>query len=692
MSFAVRANAEFEFDKVTTIIGGSEKWITVTATFHNVKSDSIIYDNQNFVIGFDGNLRNGKFNAIRFSENSFEIPRELSHHNQPGKFFLADYSVKSGAFKKLYNHLDTANQSKIDGACNYFNDIKAQTNLLAAPTWRDAHKAFLKSEKAKKSLSELTQLCVDATKKIGFASIDEMFANTKKHTFKNKVYVKTVQASLKSNGYAPGPVDGLWGPKTEKALKLWALDRGTFTRFEFENLISTFLNSTLSAVDETNIPLMINKGFHSTTSLPEYSNDATIVHGTGVADLFGDGKKTIFLCSTTYVNFVDHPVVVLKVENDVAVDITDEIFSGDVPTINQCTAIYFVDLNGDALLDVVYADAGRDAPPWTGTAIEVALNTGDGLKRITRQFEDATWGIRAYSIAAGNIDNDKFGEIILSSGTDAEKSVILQFNADGVTLSPNKFVGIDQWWDVNNATNMQVFDFDNDGKNDIFVGGNFSSPSNRIFWSGLNSDGPQQYSDTPLGHYSGNWRGDKRDVTGADVTASAIADFDNDGDLDIVNAYEHLSGRWSGDKYQITYGRSYLQVLEQTSKRHFSEVDVGLNFDLGERYFLPAILSDLNNDGFVDIILNYWSKNAGSWATEAKFGSVVMINKGEMNFQKIEADQIGGYNSDVGGMLFPINEIDGGARVLVLQPYSGSRSSNRRLISYTAHLVFKNNQ
>ena len=184
MSFAVRANAEFEFDKVTTIIRGSEKWITVTATFHNVKSDSIIYDNQNFVIGFDGNLRNGKFNAIRFSENSFEIPREFSHQSQPGKFYLADYSVRSGAFKKLYNHLDTANQSKIDGACNYFNDKKAQTNLLSAPAWRDAHKAFLKSEKAKKSLSELTQLCADAIKKIGFASIDEMFANTKKHTFK----------------------------------------------------------------------------------------------------------------------------------------------------------------------------------------------------------------------------------------------------------------------------------------------------------------------------------------------------------------------------------------------------------------------------------------------------------------------------------------------------------------------------
>ena len=101
MSFAVSADAEFKFDKVTTSIGGSGKWISVTATFYNVKSDSIIADNQTFVIGFDGNLENGDFHAVRFAENSFKIPRELSYENQPGKFYLADYSVKSGAFRKL---------------------------------------------------------------------------------------------------------------------------------------------------------------------------------------------------------------------------------------------------------------------------------------------------------------------------------------------------------------------------------------------------------------------------------------------------------------------------------------------------------------------------------------------------------------------------------------------------------------
>ena len=176
MSFAVSANAEFKFDKVTTSIGGSGKWISVTATFYNVKSDSIIADNQTFVIGFDGNLENGDFHAVRFAENSFKIPRELSYENQPGKFYLADYSVKSGAFRKLYNHLDTANQSKIDGACDYFNGKQAQTNLLSTPAYSDRHTAFLQSEKAKKSLSKLTQLCVEASKKVEFSNMSDVSA------------------------------------------------------------------------------------------------------------------------------------------------------------------------------------------------------------------------------------------------------------------------------------------------------------------------------------------------------------------------------------------------------------------------------------------------------------------------------------------------------------------------------------
>lgn len=37
---------------------------------------------------------------------------------------------------------------------------------------------------------------------------------------------KAVQSALQRFGYAPGPVDGLWGPRSYTAFKAWAADAG----------------------------------------------------------------------------------------------------------------------------------------------------------------------------------------------------------------------------------------------------------------------------------------------------------------------------------------------------------------------------------------------------------------------------------------------------------------------------------
>ena len=95
------AHAEFKINKVITSVEGSGKWITVRTSFYNVDSDNV---RAIFRMGIDGNLENGNFHALRFDERSFRIPKGYSSESQPGRFFFADFSVNSGAFRNLYNY------------------------------------------------------------------------------------------------------------------------------------------------------------------------------------------------------------------------------------------------------------------------------------------------------------------------------------------------------------------------------------------------------------------------------------------------------------------------------------------------------------------------------------------------------------------------------------------------------------
>ena len=143
-------------------------------------------------MGIDGNLENGDFHALRFDERSFRIPKEYSHESQPGRFFFAKYSINSGAFRNLYNYLDTKNQANIEAACNYMNNSEIIDKILSTKSINGAHEPFLTNQKAKKSLSYLLDLCVKTSA---------------------KVYVVDVQNYLTALGIDVGKVDGKWGEK-----------------------------------------------------------------------------------------------------------------------------------------------------------------------------------------------------------------------------------------------------------------------------------------------------------------------------------------------------------------------------------------------------------------------------------------------------------------------------------------------
>ena len=196
------AHAELNINRVITSVEGSGKWITVRTSFYNVDSDNVT---EIFRMGIDGDLENGNFHALRFDERSFRIPKEYSFESQPGRFFFADFSVNSGAFRNLYNYLDTKNQANIEAACNYMNNSKVIDKILKTKSINNAHGPFLANQKTKKSLSYLLDLCVKTSA---------------------KVYVVDVQNYLSALGYNVGKIDGKWGRKSELGLAKFQTDRG----------------------------------------------------------------------------------------------------------------------------------------------------------------------------------------------------------------------------------------------------------------------------------------------------------------------------------------------------------------------------------------------------------------------------------------------------------------------------------
>ena len=195
------AHAELNINRVITSVEGSGKWITVRTSFYNVDSDNVT---EIFRMGIDGNLENGYFHALRFDERSFRIPKEYSFESQPGRFFFADFSVNSGAFRNLYNYLDTKNQANIEAACNYMNNSEIIDKILSTKSINGARESFLTNQKATKSLTYLLDLCVKTSA---------------------KVYVVDVQNYLTALGIDVGKVDGKWGKKTELGLAKFQTDR-----------------------------------------------------------------------------------------------------------------------------------------------------------------------------------------------------------------------------------------------------------------------------------------------------------------------------------------------------------------------------------------------------------------------------------------------------------------------------------
>jgi hypothetical protein len=281
-----------------------------------------------------------------------------------------------------------------------------------------------------------------------------------------------------------------------------------------------------------------------------------------------------------------------------------------------------VDMNNDQLDDVVFVN---------GNSITIRYQQADGSFTSQSYNVGNVSNAPSWSIAAGDLDNNGYNDLLYGGGGGAS-IIMANDNGTGYThYSDNEYI-------FSQRTNM--VDINNDGILDAFVCHDVDA---NVFYIS-DGNGGFTYNQGGLGENGGNYgsvwidydndcdmdlfiakcgsdnidqlhrndgNGNFTSVApaagindGSETWSSAWADYDNDGDMDVVIG---ASSTWNGShKFYINNGDgTFTNITEGSGIEDITTTGIE-NF--------PC---DFNNDGFVDMV---------------GLGSVIMINDGDMTF------------------------------------------------------------
>jgi len=291
--------------------------------------------------------------------------------------------------------------------------------------------------------------------------------------------------------------------------------------------------------------------------------------------------------------------------------------NGDV----LCVAVDDLDLDGDQ--DIIYGDAGNNmfilenpknratgaGDPFT-TAWPATFNIGDG--------SDDIW-----DVTTADLDTDGDVDIISGEGGTTSDDVTIWEN-DMASIWSTSWTGYDIGTPGNDILCVAVGDLDNDGWPDIASG---DAGDDILVWE---NDGTSIFSTT--------WT--STDIDGDDpafdVNTIALADMDNDGDLDVLSGKETTTNA--------------LQSW-QNSGSPFSGAWSGTNHDTSDDEVNVVAVGDLDNDGDTDVAYGQDAAGATSETQQLKntlihrnapFGSQTTISTGADGAQSVFAADVDG--------------------------------------------------
>ena len=394
-------------------------------------------------------------------------------------------------------------------------------------------------------------------------------------------------------------------------------------------------------------------------------------YGAGIyADLDNDGIDEFVIAVSPYPQVLA-PISVLEYKNGPK-DATTKYFPDGKFVTKNTKYMFFEDVNGDGLKDLVAAEAGLDAPPWTGSKINIALNKGGTFESIYDQIPDTN--LRNYSIAVGNFLGDGKKRILipLQNGQGARgDGAILKVDGKKVEQVANPIKN----WQINMfdyATTKLTADFNRDGFDDVLISGSNTGRTNVILYGtkdGLDKNIPNlkttpNYKNVnvlpegPLSQswFEWEWGGGvypPKKVTKSAEVNSLVFDFDGDGYPDIFSmskevdyfppgvftdtASQFYSSSPKGGIY--SNGKSQYSTLKNTDGYKFIS-SAPLNSDLGKKYYANIVTFDVNNDGYMDVVGHYWTEvhnGINGDLLGSVWGTTFFLNDGKGNFTVVDA-------------------------------------------------------
>lgn len=350
-----------------------------------------------------------------------------------------------------------------------------------------------------------------------------------------------------------------------------------------------------------------------------------------------------------------------------------------ISTVNSSYNLCVVDMNNDHKDDIAGVSANNLRIHYQGTAGAFSFSDFP----ITGTSKMPSW-----SIAAGDYNKDGYNDLLLGSGNGLSFWKSNNTGTAYTSITPGEYIFCQRtnFIDINNDGNLDAFSCHDVAPNVYYMnnstgdftyyqsgitpgayslgvtssGGNYAS-----LWSDFDNDGDldmfiSKCSGPPCELHRNNGNGTFTDISAIaqiNVTpiqswSSAIADFDNDGDMDILigsngstpnklfrnnldtanPAYSNITAG-SGWDTNTSINRDYVaydfdnnglvDVLGSGNKIMFNQ---GNNIFAAVSY--PAIsvgaIGDLNNDGFLDILngntIRYAIPNGNNWTTIALQG------------------------------------------------------------------------
>ena len=261
------------------------------------------------------------------------------------------------------------------------------------------------------------------------------------------------------------------------------------------------------------------------------------------------------------------------------------------------------DFDGDGYQDIYFVN-GRDLYK-RGITVRNALyrNNGDGT--FTDVTEKAGVPGDAYGLGCvwGDYDNDGFPDLYV---TQYGKNILYHNNGDGTFTDVTEKAGVGgSDFGTVFHTGATFFDYDRDGKLDLYVGGyaNFGPNSQRtctIGYSVVTSCRPTVYGGTPDVLYHNNGDGTFTNVTkvakifqpkGLNLSVGA-ADYDNDGWPDLFVANDGIEAYL----YHNNHNGTFTEVAVTSG--------MALTSNGNAMAAMCISLGDYDNDGFLDLYIS----------------------------------------------------------------------------------------